>query len=77
MNKKQKQTKDRNRLQTSYQSRKHKDKQKIQIDKRHTPFSFYKNTFYKNIQAEISEKIRTLIKTCPASILGKRFFFCI
>ena len=24
-----------------------------------TPISFYKNTFYKNIQAEIPEKIRT------------------
>ena len=40
-----------------------------------TPFLFYKNTFYKNMQAEIPEKIRTLIRTCPASILGEKIFF--
>ena len=44
-----------------------------------TPFLFYKNTLYKNIQAEIPEKISTSIfdKNMPASILGgkKNFFF--
>ena len=48
----------------------------FQVQKKYcTPFFFYKNTFYKNIQAEIPEKIRTSIRTCPASILGEIFFF--
>ena len=38
-----------------------------------TPFLFYKNTFYKNIQAEIPEKIRTLItaRETPEKHLGQ------
>ena len=42
-----------------------------------TPFLLYKNTFYKNIQAEIPENIRTSMRTCPASILGEKIFFFI
>jgi len=42
-----------------------------------TPILFYKNTFYKNIQAENPEKIRTSIRTCPASILDEKNFFFI
>ena len=37
-------------------------------------FFFYKNTFYKNIQAEISQKNKNIIRTSPASILGKKNF---
>ena len=39
-----------------------------------TPFLVYKNTFYKNIQAKTLEKIRTSIRTFPASILGETNF---
>ena len=42
-----------------------------------TPFLFYKNTFYKNIQAEIPEKKRTSIRTYPALILDGKYFFSI
>ena len=38
-------------------------------------FFFLKSTFRENIQAESPEKIRTSIRTCPASILGKNFLF--
>ena len=38
-----------------------------------TPFFFNKKTVYKNIQAEIPEKIRT----CSASILGEKIYFFI
>ena len=53
---------------------------KIQMEKSvrietDTPFFLYKNTFYKNIQAEIARKIRTFVRTCPASIWGEKIFF--
>jgi len=42
-----------------------------------TPILFYKNTFYKNIQAEIPEKIRTLIRTCQPQFWAENYSFCI
>ena len=32
---------------------------------RNNTLFFYKNIFYKNIQAEIEKKLRTLLRTCP------------
>ena len=39
-----------------------------------TPFLLYKNTFYKNIQAEILEKIGTSVRTCQPQFWVKKFF---
>ena len=35
---------------------------------------FIKNIFYKNIEAEIAKKIKTSLRTSPASNFGKQFF---
>ena len=37
------------------------------------PF-FYKNLFYKNIKAEIADKIRTLLRTSPASNFWEKLY---
>ena len=43
--------------------------------KEYTPISFYKNTFYKNIQAEIPEKTRTSIRTYQPQFWAEKCFF--
>ena len=37
-----------------------------------TPFFFYKKTVYKNIQAEIPEKIRTSVRTSQPQNMAKK-----
>ena len=42
---------------------------------RSTLFFFNQNLFYKNIKAEIAKKIRTLLRTFPASNFWEKLYF--